>query len=61
MCSECNWPNDEEIEKYRIRNIGRNDFETGLSRDERYLINKIRSEYIEKLELEMVNKKKYVK
>jgi hypothetical protein len=54
MCGECDWKiSDEELEKYRIRNIGRNDFETGLSRDERFLINKMHSKYIEKLQKDL--------
>ena len=51
MCSECN----EDLKKYRF-NSRDNGYETGLSRDERYILNKIHSEYIQKLELEWINK-----
>lgn len=34
------------------RKIKNNDFETGWSRDERYILNKIRHHYLEKLEKE---------
>lgn len=44
-----------EIEKYHIQNIGRNDYETGISRDERYLINKQRMKIIDELELKEIN------
>jgi hypothetical protein len=37
----------DEIKKYRIRS---QDFETGLSRHERYIINKIQSERIQKMD-----------
>ncbi len=37
----------DELNKFRIRT---NDYETGWSRDERYIFNKIRSDYIKKLE-----------
>ena len=43
MCSECN----EDLKKYRF-NSRDNGYETGLSRDERYILNKIHSEYIQK-------------
>jgi hypothetical protein len=41
---------EEEIENYRRSRIGRQTFETGLSRDERYILNKIHHDYILKLE-----------
>ncbi len=38
-----------ELKKYRPN---RNDYETGLNRDERYILNKIRSYHIQKLDKE---------
>jgi hypothetical protein len=38
-----------ELYKYRFP---KSDYETGLNRDERYLLNKIRSEHIQKLDKE---------
>lgn len=35
-----------------------NDFETGLTRDERYILNKIHFEYIERIEKQMQDCKK---
>ena len=40
----------KQIEDYRSFRIRNNDYETGLSREERFIINKIHSQYLEKLE-----------
>lgn len=36
-----------KLENYRFRSACRNDYETGLNRDERYIINKINSDRIQ--------------
>jgi hypothetical protein len=38
----------DNIEKYRRKN---SDYETGLTRDERYILNKINSDRIQKMEI----------
>ena len=40
----------EEIENLSKFTFPKHDFETGMNKDERYIINKIRSDYLQKLE-----------
>ncbi len=42
---------DRDINPYEFNKIARKDFENGLTRDERYLLNKMRSEMLDMMEI----------
>lgn len=46
----------EEFDEMRKKQIRSNDYETGWTREERYIMNKIRSKIIDKMEEELNNK-----